>query len=131
MAAGIVNALAVDLHAFARRDVAPRDEDVVVRVQQQQRRQFAGSVLAWSWFPWRWGRCSLGRGGRRVLGGIVLEFLFELERLVFDVAILDLEFAALQPGIAHERVPVVAALELGIEVEQAGAQVEEVDARMM
>jgi hypothetical protein len=32
----------VDFHAFTRGDVTPRDEDVVVRVQQQQRGQFAG-----------------------------------------------------------------------------------------
>ena len=109
-------------------DVAARDEDVVVRMQQQQRAAVCPSRsvvrghrdFSAGWSNHRGRRCRFG-------GGLVLPFLFELEDGILDVAVRDHVFAALQPGIAHERIAVVARLELRVEVEQAGAQVEHVD----
>ena len=151
-AAGIVKALSIDLDALARGDVAPRDQDVVVRVQQQQRRQLAVSGSSQSLISpgrilttWWLGGVAIGvagavserwlPSGRGLLpapdgsSGAAPRFMpsFELERLVFDVAVLDREFAALQPGIADEGITVVAAFDLVIEIEQSGAQVDQVD----
>src|SRR5688572_12615105 len=79
----------------------------------------AGSMLL------RRGRCV---GRRRRHGFFVHERLF-IERFFFDIAVAHLVLAPLQPSITHEGVPVETLRELRIEIEQAGAQVDDLDRR--
>src|ERR1044071_6061661 len=76
-------------------------------------------------FPGR-SRCFGRRvGGRRLVRRVGVHAFFEFRGDVADVAVGDLVFATLQPRVADERVLVVTLLDLIVEAQQVGAQVEE------
>src|SRR6185295_16572482 len=74
-------------------------------------------------------RCPRLRFGcGRLIRRVDIHAFLELRRDVADVAVGDLVFAALQPRVANEGVLVVALLDLVVEAQEVGPQVEEFDA---